>query len=597
MKNGVKILLGSIALALGGVSAAGLAYRVNGEPTAKIVNDNTISMDNNGEKDSSLGILHMEKNFGNEAAPAPVAEASSFDFTGMLLNGVKSGGASLIGTIVGSVGSIAFNKIMTSLGIDMRDASEKKLDQIQSQLSGIQSELKQGISDIIRKMTKMHNDDIMNNLLEKLGCIETPVASKMAIMIDLSKKELDPKADKNELNKEKEAFYKGLDDMKFNKLDGNTIWNETENLAKAVISPYPAGSLKLDDLYEETYGTLEAWDYMTIAPRTRFIAYIAALVNSLATLSNLKACYEMGKYSEGDSNLIGYKIGLKGMADAVKAMNDKFKNDLQKLSDIQKKHDEQHIITHREKTIDKDGSIHFQDGESLSTRLFAVTTADNDHNYISYKHTGDNPIIRYSHGYGDAGGGEQAVYSNFVYTLDCTSMQNLYKAVINEYNVYKNAMSQNGKTISMQDYLVKAGFTCEEKDMFNAAKGFYNRIDCSEHKGSEESWWKSDTRNELRVRYFNFTKNTVDEDTATYSATRMYKGGWFSSREYSGNTTNELDNVYLVFLSTDQKTIQGKMARTQVSEVMGPKWQSDFYKRHYQGHKTFTGNVGDTITI
>lgn len=603
MKNGIKILLGSIALALGGVSAAGLAYRVNGEPTAQVSENSTVSIDNNNDNDnnsnSSLGILHMEKSFGNDAAPAPAANstASAFDFTGMILNGVKSGGTSLIGTIVGKVGTIAFNKIMTSIGVDMRDASEKKLDQIQTQLNGIQSELRQGISDIIKKMTKMHNDDIMNKLLEKFSCIETPVASKMATMIDLSRKELDAKYDKNELAKEKETFYKGLDDMKFDKLDGNTLWAEAQNLAKAVLSPYPASSLKLEDLYEGTYGMTETWDYMTIAPRTRFMGYIASLVNSLATLANLKACYEMGKFKDGDSNLLGYKVGLKGMAEAVTAMNNKFKDELAKLDAIQKKHDEQHIITHRDQVVDKDGNVSYKDGVSVSTRLLAVTTADNDHNYISYKHTGKNPVVGYTHGYGDAGGSSEPIYSNYVYTLDCTSMQDLYKTVINEYSTYSKAMSQNGKAISMQDYLVKAGFACEEKDMFAAAKGFYNRIECSQHKGSQDSWWKDDTRNELRVRYFDFTKDGKGEDLATYSATRRYKDGWFASDQYSGNTTDQLNNVYLVFVSTDQKTIQGKMARTEVSQVMGANDQSEYYKRHYQGHRTFEGKEGDAVTI
>ncbi len=592
MKNGVKILLGSIALALGGVSAAGMAYRVNGEPTAEVAKDNAVIADHH-EEDSSLGILHMEKEFVKKTTPS---SDSSFDFTGMILDGIQTGGASLIGVIAEKAGAIAFNKIASSLGIDMRSVEEKKLDQIQTQLSGIQSELRAGISDIMRKLTKMHNDDIMNGLLEKLSCIETPVASKMATLIDLSRKELDEKTDKNELSQEKETFYKGLDDMKFGKLGGNTLYNETENLAKAVMSPYPAGSLKLDDLYEETYGTLEAWDYMTIAPRTRFIGYVASLVNSLAVLSSLKASYEMGKYKEGDSNLIGYKVGLKAMQDAVKSMNDKFRDDLKKLSAIQKKHDEEHIITHRDPIVEKDGSIHFKDGMSVSTRLLATTTADNDHNYISYKHDGDNPLIRYDHGYGDCGG-EQAVYSNFVYTLDCTSMQDLYKSVISEYRTYQKAMSADGKTLTMQDYLAKAGFSCEEKDMFDKAKGFYSRIECSEHKGSEEGFWKSDTRNELRVRYYNFDRDEKEEDLATYSATRMYKDGWFSSREYSGHTTGELDNAYIVFLSTDQKTIKGKMARTQVSEVADRNQQSEFYKRHYQGHRTFSGKEGDAITI
>lgn len=328
MKNIIKILVGSIALSFGGISSAAVVSNViNNQATVEKVQSN----------DNHNLIINTPKYFLNTKA---ASSTSGFNFVEMVTEGIQRGGANIIGAALGGVGSYAFNTLLSSMGVDLRSNEEKQVDKISNQLDGIQKDLKQGISDIKRRVTQLHNENIMNELLTKLSVVQTPVAGKMATMIDIGKKELNDKYDKKELAKEKETFYQGLNDMKFDKLDGNNLWTETENLAKSVMTPYLANvSVNLDDLYEETYGTIETWDYMTIAPRTKFIGYIGSLVNSLAQLANLKASYEMSKLKEGDSNLLDYKVGVNSMIKAVSDMNGAFKTKLDKLAEIQKKHE------------------------------------------------------------------------------------------------------------------------------------------------------------------------------------------------------------------------------------------------------------------
>ncbi len=578
-KNSIKILLASLALALGGSAtvgvASGVAYnRVNAETKS---NENTVVL--NASYRAKLG-----------GEVTPVAPSTGFNFTGLITKGIQAAGTGILSGIGSQIGIMAFNSLLKAIGIDARSSQEKTIDQIQNQLNTLQNDLKQGIVEIKRKVTQLHNETIMNELLEKLSAVQTPVAGKMATMIDLAKKETDDKSDKKELEKEKQTFIEGLNEMKFTKLGGNTLWNEVENLAKSIQTPFSANtSIKLFDLYEEIYGRTETWDYMTIAPRTKFIGYIGSLVNSLCQLATVKATYEMSKLKEGDSNLLDYKTGVNAMIAAVNSLNGELKNELDKLSAIQKKHDEQHLITHRDIVIDKDGNLTVKEGKTVSTRLLPVTTGDNDDNYVSYFTKGDNPIVRY-----DNGGGESLpVYAEEIYTLNCNQVEDLYKDVVNEYNTY---VAVTG-SISMKDYLKNVGFTCENKELFDKAKGFYCNIDLNKHKGPSDNWWRTETHRDLRVRYYSFDKADGKPTYATYSTAKQYIGSWFSKTEYSGWTTNELNNYYLVFLSQDQKTIEGKLVKTELTSTYSKTSKGPDYNNQFKGHKEWKGEFKETVTI
>lgn len=567
MKRKMTILLGSLSIIFGG-------------SVAKITPTPTIN------SSPSLHQIAAENlRFDRVKLPSTASTSSDFNFSDLVVDGIKRGGANLIGFAIGSLGSLAFNSLLTSMGVDMRSAADKKIDQIADQLTTLQQSLQQGLIDVKRKIEHLHNEDIMEKLLEKFAAIQTPVTSKLATLADLARKEVSG-CDKKALESEKETFYKSLADLKFTSLNANSLWNAAENLAKAVLVPYNIDqSLTLFKLYEDTYGAGETWDYTTIEPRVRFIGYLGTLVNSLTQLAQIRACYEMSKYKEGDSILIDYKTGVKAMIDAANQMNGKFKEILDSLEVIQRKHDEQHLITHRDMVIDKDGGLSFKDGKTVSTRLFAVSTADNDTNYLCYKHNEKNPFVRY-----DTGAGAMIpVYANFVYTMDCTQMDDLYKAVMDEYAAFNGAASVK---VSMQDYLLKIGFSCEEKDMFTKAKGFYRNITHDNCKGSESSWWTTDDHNQLRVHYYDFTSGK--EQSVTYSDTRVYCKGWFSTNKYYGNTTNQLNNIYLMFLNADQKTLEGKVVKTDVEYTNGETYSGNFYQRHYKGYKNYSS---DTIKI
>lgn len=564
MKKKIVILLGSLSFIFG---------KSFTQPVTPATNDNIIEEVATNRTHIAAGNLRFE----GAKLPSEAQTESGFDFTGMILSGIKSGGVSLLSAIGSKVGTMAFNAILTSMGIDVRSDTDKKLDAISNQLNALQQSLQQGIIDVKRKITHLHNEDLMNKLYDMLTPLQTPVASKMAALISLGHKEISG-YDAAKLKEEKETFLKGLGELKFEKLSGNNLWNETENLAKAIMSPSTVNkSMALFNLYEDIYGANETWDYATIAPRTQFIGYVGSLLNSLAQLAQLKAAYDMSQLKDGDSNLLDYQVGIKNMLTAVNEANGYFKSELEKLAAIQKKHDEQHLITHRDVSVDKDGNLNIKDGITISTRIIATTTADNDSNYLIYKHNEKNHVVEMKYT-------DQMLYSNFVYTLDCTQMKNLYAAVLDEYASYNAAASAK---VSMQDYLLKVGFSCEEKDLFAKAKGFYSYIDDREYKGSRDNWWSTELCNDLRVHYYNFADGK--EAISTFSTADTFKNGWFASNKYSGRTTDAINDSYLLFLNADQTTLEGKVVSTITGKVTSDTAHGYAYNNHFKGHRDYCG--------
>lgn len=575
MKKMSKFLLAGLVLAFGATTATGAVMANNNkntQPETVLVNNlNTYTV--------------------GQTKFAGSVTTGGINFSSMITKGIQNGGGKLIGYALKSVSLVAFKAVMKSMGFDVRSKEQKSLDNIERELDTLQKNLTQGISDIKRTFVHIHNDDIMNGLLTVIGMCKTPVAGKMATMLDIARKEIDKNYDKAELKKEKNTFYKGLGDLNFTQLGGNKLWNQVQTLADTIMSPRVSNNkITLETLYEETYGNAETWDYMMVAPRRKFIGYVGSIVNSLATLASLKATYDMSQYKDGDSNIIDIETNVNAMIDSVNALNAKFKVELDKLSAIEKKHDEDHLITHRDLVVNADGSITYKEGRTVSTKLMAVTTEDNDDNYLSYTHDQKNMSKVINTGMGT----KTYLWNNFIYTLDCTSNKDLYKTVFDEYKTYKGAL-EVAKDFSVKDYLKAVGFTCDNKDGFEKAKGFYSRID--NRYRDDGGWFTTTKHSDLRAYYYDFNKTDKFEETPGEISEVISKTGFLSSAKYSHQRGDQMGNYYLTFVEPDQQTISGKIARTDIENVLSDTGKGSYYNNHFKGHKKWTGTEKDPVKI
>lgn len=577
MKNTKKVMLAAVGALLTGFGSVALSMKSN-----ETNNDTVLTNTNNVSLVSNTGY-----SLAANAAPAPAAKESSssgLDIPSMIIDGIQKGGANFVGSVVSGLANSAFNAVLKEMGFDTRSVTEKQFDKLEGQIDTLQKSLEKGISDIQREMVEINNKNIMSEVLGKVKGVQTPVASKMAVLADISKKELE-KHDEKELNGEKETFLKSLGALKFDKLSENNLWNATETLANAIIVPFQANpKLSIFDLYEDTYGALETWDYMTIKPRTQFIAYLGFTVNSLCQLAKLEASYQMSQLKAGDSNLKDYEKGVEAMVKAVNSLNECLKGELDKLSAIKKQHDEQGIITHRDRIVDKSGNVTIKNGISVSTRLMPVTTSDSEYNYISYKSDKNTAhVVR------DWNSGQDIIWENNIYTLDCSAQADLYKTVINEYKDYNKALGKtNYSDFTVKDYLLAAGFICKEKDLFDKAKGFYKCINCNSYNGGRDNLWSTERKNDLNVTFYDFSKAEDEaKSKVTYDRVTYYKDGWFSDGRFTNDKQDAMNNYYLCFLGTDQKTLLGSLTKTTIEKVTNQNTKGTNWNSHFKGHRTY----------
>lgn len=553
-------LLASSSLA----SFAGCANQANLKVEAQEINVND---------EYSFNSSYLDVKKLNETNPV-------FDY---LTDAIKTWGKSMISKGMTSLIELGVNGLLSELGYDTRSIEQKKLDQIIDQLTELQNTVKQGLENIIRQQVKIRNQTIMDGLLSKVDEVSGPITSAVRTLNLISQRELSGMYPLKVLQEERRTFAKGVSELKFSSLTPNAIWYSTKMLATTIMKPSQTTSISLWDLYEDTYGAAETWDYLSIGPRRQFISYLAFLVNSMAELSKVAADYEISLLPEGDVNIETIKDGVVQMVNTVNLLNEQFQTKLLDLDAIEKKHDTDHIITHRDRAVTDMGEIVVSEGISVSTRLMPLTTNENEYNYITFDH---DQGARYK----DMGGG-QYVYESYVYSLNSTAYLPLYETIFEEYRSYNAMLGYTNFTdFTIKDYLAVIGFNCLEEEYYQRAEGFYDCI--GKISGSRSGGWLNDYSH-MVVAYEDF--KTMSTNFDIYSTVDTYKAWIWSDASYT--SSRDLDHYYLAFLEPDQKTLLGDVTTTVITGYGGSRENSQIWKHHYRGEYKWGYDKGDKVII
>lgn len=504
-----------------------------------------------------------------------------------LIDALKLSGKTLISTTISSLVQSGISSLLTELGYDTRSIEQQKLDQIDAKLTELQNTVKEGFQNVLRKQVQIRNEEAMNRLLDKVAEVKDPTMVLLNTLNDLAKKELSGAYSDEDLQRQRLTFAKDCDSLRFNTLSANTVWYSTSLFASAILSPYPANSsLGLWDLYEDTFGALETWDYMTVQPRTEFICYLAFLVNGLAQLSKIAADYRLSLLPEGDSNRLTITNGIKNMADDVNVLNEKFQDELKKLDEIQEAHDNKHIITHRDRNVDSQGNLVITDGVSLSTRLMPVNVGNSDYNYITYDHDEGATFIKDGSGIGQGGH-----YSHFVYALTCKDQFMMYEMIYDEYRAYAASIGYAGKytEFTIKDYLATVGFTCREseKEYFNKTEGFYVHT-----LKTEKSTDLSNSSISLTTVLYDFKTQFIS--MWDFSSVLIYRK-WSDPGNPKYTRYYSMGHWYLCFLDPDQKTLLGDITTVEyaISSAQTIKMSDVLWK----GRKSWSKDMGTKVTL
>lgn len=363
---------------------------------------------------------------------------------------------------ISSLATYAFKTACMEMGIDVRDATTKKIDQILAQLTQISKQIKQGFEDLTKKTQQVQDSNIMSKVLERLNEVRSPILVEMSTLEDLAKKEDDPTYDKEFLARQKDTFIEGFKTkLNFYGLS-NVLWHSTEMLAMQLTNPNEIKrSQSLMDLYDNTLGANDIWDYQSYAPRIHFVQECTFLINSLALLAKLDAAKEISGYEPGDSNIDGVKKGISQMCDAVNAFNGVFQKELEKLEAIRQRHDddEKPTMSHLKRTFDSDGFVHISTDYTVSAYL-ATVTVDN----VAWKNT-------VADCYGDS-------YSHCFKTFKAD--ESFQKTILTDYTFYVNSYEVE-EGYNLKNYLVDLGFRVPKgkEGEFEEAIGVYRNIDVS----------------------------------------------------------------------------------------------------------------------
>ncbi len=363
---------------------------------------------------------------------------------------------------ISSLATYAFKTACMEMGIDVRDATTKKIDQILAQLNQISKQIAQGFDDLTKKTQQVQDSNIMSKVLERLNEVRSPILVEMSTLEDIAKKEDDPTYDKEFLARQKETFIDGFKTkLNFYGLS-NVLWHSTEMLALQLTNPNEIKRTQsLMDLYDNTLGANDIWDYQSYAPRIHFVQECTFLINSLALLAKLDAAKEISGYEPGDSNIDGVKKGISQMCTAVNAFNSVFQKELEKLEAIRQRHDddEKPTMSHLKRTFDSDGFVHVSTDYTVSAYL-ATVTVDN----VAWKNT-------VADCYNDS-------YSHCFKTFRAD--ESFQQTILTDYTFYVNNYEVE-EGYNLKNYLVDVGFRIPKgkEGEFEEAIGIYKNIDVS----------------------------------------------------------------------------------------------------------------------
>ncbi len=477
-------------------------------------------------KNSSVEPIKVDMSINNP----PHTFQSSNEELDWISQSILDKGMDFMKSGISSLAAYAFKTACAEMGIDVRDATTKKIDQIIAQLKEIYAQLEQGFQDLTKKAQSVQDSDNMNKVLEILDDVRSPVLVEMQTLESIAAKENIPDYDQDFLEQQKVNFVEGFKEKLIFYSLSNQVWHSTELLCKKLLYPNPSKKTQtLMDLYDNTLGANEVWDYQGYAPRIHFIQECAFLVNSLGLLSKLEAAREISKYQPGDSNIDGIKESVKIMCDSVNAINEMFQKELKKLDTIKKNHDDENCPTmsHLKRTFDADGFVHISTDYTVSAYLATITVDD-----VVWKNTvADFYNDSYSH-----------CFKSF------KAEDSIYNLIYSDYAFYiKNYQTEDN--YNLKYYLRDLGFRIPEsrQEDFDNAIGIYKDIDVTH----ESRGFLRGTDYYAGYRYYDW-----NGDLKTKNYCRVGETLW---RNYDDEEiySDALKNKMVAFVNKDNTKLEG----------------------------------------
>lgn len=470
---------------------------------------------------------------------------------------ILDGGASFLKSGLTSLAVYGLKTACSEMGIDVRDATTKKLDLIIDKLNKIEQQITDGFNAVNKKAQQIQDENIMTKVLERLQEVRNPVLAQMDTLENLAIKEQNG-YDKEKLAKERDEFIGNF--AKYLNFYGlsNNLTNATTLLANELHYPNKIKtSQTLMDLYDNTFGANDIWDYQSVEPRCNFIKECAFLINSMALLAKLECSKEISKYAEGDSNINTIEKMFKGMCDEVNGLNAVFQKELKKLYEIKNKHndDKKPTMSHLKRNFDSNGNLHVTVDYTISAYLATVNLND-----VTYNNLVDDDID------------EHTTYHCFKTYKSNSDFNNL---MLNDYKNYINTFKVSDD-YNFKYYLRDMGFRVPsyQQENFDKSIGIYNEI--PDARVSDRGIF----RGVDYYCYYNYYDWNTQNKSRDYC--RVGETFWKNYDDVS-NYTENINQYYVAFINANHEELLG-YARYSTLHTDGS-YKSDLTSHVYRSNK------------
>jgi hypothetical protein len=438
-------------------------------------------------------------------------------------------GKSFLQSGLSSLAAYTFKTACMEMGIDVRDATTKKIDQIIEKLDVMKKQIQDGFDNLTKQQRQVEDRENMDGVLTTINEIRSPILVHMRGLEDFARKEQNG-YDKVKLKAEKEEF---IDNFK-TKLNfyglSNEVWHSTELLALQLVKPNKFKPTQtLMDLYDNTLGANDIWDYQGYGPRMSFIKECAFLLNSLAILGKMECAKEISKYEPGDTNINIVKDSVQQMCDAVNMVNEVFQKELKKLYEIKKRHDDKTCpsMSHLKREFDSDGFVHITPDYTVSAYLATI-----DVNDVVWQNTVDDF-------YADA-------TSHCFKTFEAN--KDFFDTIYDDYSSYIGTYKVE-KGYNLKNYLEGLGFRVPEgrEADYEEAIGIYKDIDVRR----EDRGFLRGVDFYANYRYYDWDGNLTHKDYCHVG--QDFWHDFDGSEVYNENINKKM----ITFINPDNKSLYG----------------------------------------
>ena len=376
------------------------------------------------------------------------------DFILDIFNSLVSKGSSLVVDGIQTYSKTVILNLLKECGFDFRDATTKTLEKMTQQLNVIAAK----IDALAEQQDKQYSESVLSKVLDKVkeGQYYTSiyVLGGLSTLID---SENDPTKTEEEVEKERQAFYKNT--LSKLTINGKPFASFVQETAEAVLQPNSADpSSDIFTYYNKTLGVYNTWSSFKIANTSKFMAQILETLLACTNLAKFQLYYmALGKDA---ATIATYKRAMTEMVTMVNAVNEKFKNYLNNVL--------QPLIDKKEQGINVYMSTNKEYSFRMATLTFNVNDKENDDTraslYMDY----------YTREDGKYGQNDSRV-------LQFKPDQNFLASVAKDYKTYAGAFYDPNYT--MIDYLKSAGFHANNEELFDKAIGLYNANGYSDGSG------------------------------------------------------------------------------------------------------------------